>query len=284
MGRGVAEIGHPPPDDEAAERRRRPAPRRCPASAARTRKSSSIRGLVGGCAGMRAAAWSCVCDGRGGAGRAPARRRVPSPNSARYSGAWPTTSGVPSQQTWPFRQITRSDALITTCRSWLTISTAQPVSAPHLLDQAVEGGRAGLVQPLRRLVEDQQVRPPSSARASSTRWNCPPDRRRHLPLAEPGHAGPRQRRLRRPAGARAAAGRGSAPTRHRQRRVEHQLLRHVADPQPRRAPDRARPTAAPPPISARSSVDLPDPFGPTMVTISPRLDAQVDVVQHRPPP
>jgi hypothetical protein len=53
----------------------------------------------------------------------------PSPNSARYSGAFDTTwSGVPSQQTWPLRQITRSDALITTCRSWLTIRIAQPVS------------------------------------------------------------------------------------------------------------------------------------------------------------
>ncbi len=53
---------------------------------------------------------------------------VPCPNSARYSGASRTTCGVPSQQTCPFRQTTRSDAAITTCRSWLTSSTAAPVS------------------------------------------------------------------------------------------------------------------------------------------------------------
>ena len=34
------------------------------------------------------------------------------------------------------------------------------------------------------------------------------------------------------------------------------------------------------PASARSSVDLPDPFGPRMVTISPRSIRSDDVVQH----
>ncbi|MCZ7642049.1 MAG: hypothetical protein M5U33_03965 [Pseudorhodoplanes sp.] len=48
------------------------------------------------------------------------------PNRRRYSGLRDTSRGSPVQQTWPARQITRSVARITTCRSWLTIRTPQP--------------------------------------------------------------------------------------------------------------------------------------------------------------
>ena len=44
-------------------------------------------------------------------------------------GAPATASGAPSQQIWPLTHNTRSEAAITTCRSWLTITTAQPRSA-----------------------------------------------------------------------------------------------------------------------------------------------------------
>ncbi len=37
------------------------------------------------------------------------------------------SSGVPSQQTWPFRHTTLSEARITTFRSWLTMRMPQPV-------------------------------------------------------------------------------------------------------------------------------------------------------------
>jgi hypothetical protein len=69
------------------------------------------------------------------------------------------------------RQITRSDALITTCNSWLIISTAQPVSRTHRLDLLVERGRARLIEARRRLIEQQHIGRLISARASSTRWN-----------------------------------------------------------------------------------------------------------------
>ena len=45
------------------------------------------------------------------------------------AGAALTACGVPSQQTWPFRQTTRSEARITTSKSWLTIRMAAPVWA-----------------------------------------------------------------------------------------------------------------------------------------------------------
>ena len=48
--------------------------------------------------------------------------------------------------------------------------------------------------------------------------------------------------------------------------------------------DGRRPSGARTPVSSRSSVDLPAPFGPTSATRSPRVDRQVDVAQHGPRP
>ena len=115
----------------------------------------------------------------------------------------------------------------------------------QLLDQPVEARLAGLVEPLRRLVEHQQVRPPQHRLRQHRPLQLPARQRRQLPTAEPGDADMLERRgplaPAPPPGEREEAVDGQ-----RQRPVDRELLRHVADPQPRRAdhPARVRPSGA----------------------------------------
>ena len=203
---------------------------------------------------------------------------MPRPNSARYSGAAETTVGVPSQQTCPLRQITRSDAAITTCRSWLTISTPQPSSRAELLDQPVEPRLARLVEPLRRLVEHQELRPAHQRLRQQRPLELPARERRELPPPELGDAHPLQRlrplppRRRRRAPRKRATVIGSVA-------VDRELLRHVADPEARRAhdPPRVRPLGADQQAQQRALARAVRPdHGDDLA----RLERQVDAGEH----
>jgi hypothetical protein len=138
--------------------------------------------------------------------------------------------------------------------------------APHRVDQLVERGRARLIEALRS-VRRAGAGPVSIERARQQHaLELPARQLRHLPSGEVGHAGRIERcrdlcPTRRPE-AQEPLGRD------RQRRVDMQPLRHVAD--PTRPGARATdPWSGHAPMMARRSVVLPDPFGPTMVTISP---------------
>jgi hypothetical protein len=90
----------------------------------------------------------------------------------------------------------------------------------------------------------------------------------HLGKGQMGDAGFGQRRVLFGAGQRIGQ-RHEAVDRQRQRPVDGDLLRHVADAQTRDA--HALPSlGAMMPSAMRAVVDLPEPFGPISVTISPR--------------
>jgi hypothetical protein len=91
--------------------------------------------------------------------------------------------------------------------------------APHLLDQPVELGHARLVEPLRRLVENQQVGPRQQRARQQHPLELPARQPRHLPRLEPRHADARQH-LRPSPPAPPHRQRQEARHRHRQRRVD----------------------------------------------------------------
>ena len=207
------------------------------------------------------------------------RRGRASPNSSRYSGLCATDCGVPRQQTWPLRQITVSVSAITTCRSCEISRMPQLRLVADLLDQIVERHLAGEVDALHRLVEHQQVGLAGSWRAPA----APAGTRR------PTGAAPRRRaRCAMPTASSAAsisAPAGCAPGqrhqpahRQRQRPVDGELLRHIADASVRAARRPCPRVGFSTPVTSLAVVDLPEPFGPISVTISPAPDRQIDAL------
>ena len=98
----------------------------------------------------------------------------------------------------------------------------------HLFDTAIERGRAGLVQPLRRLVEDQQVGPAQQCPRQKHALQLPHRQVAQRPPVDRGRQTRlgQRRRDRRPRGAAGQA--QEAGDRDRQRGVRLQPLRHVA--------------------------------------------------------
>ena len=116
--------------------------------------------------------------------------------------------------------------------------------AADLLDQPVEARLARLVEPLRRLVEDEEPRPPQQRLRQQRPLELAARERRELPPAEVRDPHPLQRL--RPQTRVALGEPEEAVDGHRQRRIHGELLRHVADPEPRGAdhPPRVRPLGA----------------------------------------
>ena len=164
--------------------------------------------------------------------------------------------------------MTRSEALITTCKSWLTIRNGGPNAGSHGFNQPVKRSGTGLVETLRRLIQQQSGyrATPLGRGPAKHPLKLPARKGRHLATGKVSNTRFRE-------------GRSLLllPEAFRNRRtvignglIEMQPLRHIPDPQAR-WPETTAPlaTAASAPINARRNVDLPDPFGPTMVTISP---------------
>ena len=73
---------------------------------------------------------------------------------------------------------------MTTCSSWLTISTAAAELVAHRLDAAVEARRTRLVEPLGGLVEHEQVGRVEERAGEQHALELPAREFAHLPLAE----------------------------------------------------------------------------------------------------
>ena len=114
-----------------------------------------------------------------------------------------------------------------------------PRLGPHLFQQLIERRLPRLVETLRRLVKDQDLRFGQKRAGQQHPLQLPTRERDDLPPAKIGHAGTGQN-----GGGGGIADRArqrqEAAHRHRQRRVEVQALRHITDPQARPMPDRAR--------------------------------------------
>ena len=102
----------------------------------------------------------------------------------------------------------------------------------HLLDLKIEGGGAGLVQPLGGFVEQKQIGLVDERARKKNALELAPRQGSHLAVREVGHTGPLKRlRTGRPRG---APGQTQEPFHSdRQGRVDVQLLGDVADAQPR---------------------------------------------------
>jgi hypothetical protein len=133
-------------------------------------------------------------------------------------------------------------------------------------DQAVELGLAGHVDALHRFVEHQQFRLAQQARASKTRCISPPETLctgLSITCSAPTSLSAARRRA-------VHAGHQAQEAQHRQwqRRIDVQLLRHVADAQLGLAPDAAAVRLEQTEHGAHQVV-LPAPLGPIRVTICP---------------
>ena len=185
---------------------------------------------------------------------------------------------------WPFRQIDPVRGLHDDVQVVADHQHGAADLAPQLGDQRVERGGGRLVEPLRRLVQQQDVglgsaAPAPAAPAGTARPTGPTSGRSWTPRARSAPAPPRSR-----ARSRRRGRPRKRPAGDRQRRVQvAAAAAHSRGAAPARAATRpaAGRTA---PISTRSSVVLPEPFGPTMVTISPRATARSTSCSTRRPP
>ena len=184
---------------------------------------------------------------------------------------------------------TSSTIWATSARTWLEISTVPP-SAGERAQEVAQPADPLRVEPVRRLVEHQQLaacraaRPRRSAagacrastrrRAAARRRSARPSRAPRRP-APPGARPPaaRTRRWFRPErpGWKLSDS-STAPT--VPQRVAQLRVARALDP-------RARPrSGATSPSSARSVVDLPAPFGPRKPVIAPARDREAEVVDR----
>ena len=148
----------------------------------------------------------------------------------------------------------------------------------HLFDQAVKGGLAGLIQPLRRFIQDQQVRLCQKGARKQHTLELPARQVRHLPFRHLGNAHPCQgsrRGFRRMA----ARQRQKAARGHRQGAVDLQALRDIADAHPGAAADPARRQRRDPQKGAQQR-GFTRPVRPDDGHDLARFDPQRDVVKH----